>query len=192
MNINRLCYLFAFFADNKGFQKKKVICTWGGNPCEGFTNEDETKPYCDQFDVHIFFCHSFKGHRARFIKKISRVSDDDGEVKLRIVDGYPDRNFRYVNVCITYLRDLINHVLDFLNIFFYKFYVFSAFSPDSWEDCINKKHIQYCDKNNWSLCTEKNSKSKRRQYCVINEKQCILEETKIDGTCCPHDSKECL
>ena len=105
MNINRLCYLFVFFADNKGFQKKKVICTWGGNPCDGFSNKDESKPYCDQFDVYNFFCNSFKGHRAKFIKKISRVSDDDGEVKIRSVDGYPDRNFRFVNVCIAKLHD---------------------------------------------------------------------------------------
>ena len=57
MNINRLCYLFVFFADNKGFQKKKVICTWGGNPCEGFTNEDEIRDDLDLGFAFNSFCN---------------------------------------------------------------------------------------------------------------------------------------
>ena len=68
--------------------------------------------------------------------------------------------------------------------------LFSAFSSESWENCVTVKNVQHCDNDCWSMCTEMNSKSKqRRRYCLLRDQQCILEETKVDDG--SFDSNSC-
>ena len=38
---------------------------WGNLPCVGYTNEDETQPYCNQKDVRTNFCNRFIGRGER-------------------------------------------------------------------------------------------------------------------------------
>ena len=48
-----------------GTQTRKIKCLWGNLPCAGYTNEDETEPFCNQKDVWTIFCNRFKGTGER-------------------------------------------------------------------------------------------------------------------------------
>lgn len=158
-----------------GLQKKRIRCTWGGKACDDFNNVDETKAYCNQFDVRLFFCTSFKEHKSRKVQRFSQY--DEINNRLRYMDDYPWRNFRYAN---------FRNGRHALNIYFSKLlngniFIFSAFSSESWENCVTVENVQRCDNDYWSMCTEMNPKSKQRlRYCLFREKQCILEESRID------------
>ena len=34
---------------------------WGNSKCDGYSNVDETQPYCNQADTRYLFCDHFNG-----------------------------------------------------------------------------------------------------------------------------------
>ena len=76
-----------------GTQARKIRCVWGNLPCEGFTNEDEKQPFCNQKDVWTKFCNRFKGKGERELHwSLKRWSLKDGKLFGKENEG---RRFRY-------------------------------------------------------------------------------------------------
>ena len=50
----------------KGEQKRRIKCMWGNTKCNGYYNEDETQPFCNQADTRSMFCDHFRGERSLY------------------------------------------------------------------------------------------------------------------------------
>ena len=55
---------------------------WGGSKCDGYYNEDETQPYCDQADTRYLFCDNFKRESRLYWTSIPIELAIEGERRL--------------------------------------------------------------------------------------------------------------